>query len=349
MDRSAPLDAIAITYSPAWTIVPTYECFNRCEYCNFRLEPGSAGGLRSRLTIEDARAQLQQIQGKGIIEILVLSGEVPPASRQRRSWFDRIYRLCELALDLGFLPHTNAGPLSWDEFAQLKQVNASMGLMLEQLTPSLLQTVHRHSPSKEPALRLQQLNWAGELRIPFTTGLLLGLGENWAERQESLEAIAQVQSNWGHIQEVILQPYRLGDRQSGTAPGLTDDDFVETVKLARSILPPSIAIQIPPNLIAKPEVLLRCLAAGARDLGGIGPRDEVNPNYDHPDPGAIGALLQQQGWQLQRRLPIYPKYDDWLNPSLQAQVRQQRILCNGVSVMENRVMENKPVIGNRKQ
>lgn len=317
------MGAIEITYSNALTIVPTYECFNRCEYCNFRLEPGSEAGERSRLTIDAARSQIQQYQDSEIREILVLSGEVHPASAQRRSWFEHIYQLCELALELGFLPHTNAGPLSWEEFEQLKRVNVSMGLMLEQLTPDLLQTVHRQSPSKDPGRRLQQLNWAGELRIPFTTGLLLGLGETWTDRQDSLDAIAKVQAQWGHIQEVILQPYRLGDRQAGIAPGLTDADFVETVGLARSRLPESIAIQIPPNLISKPEVLRRCLEAGARDLGGIGPRDEVNPNYDHLNPQAIEAQLQPT-WRLRPRLPIYPQHDGWLSPALRESVRQSR-------------------------
>jgi 7,8-didemethyl-8-hydroxy-5-deazariboflavin synthase len=303
-----------VTYSSALTIVPTYECFNRCDYCNFRLEPGSEAGARSRLTIAAAREQLHRAQA-GIIEILVLSGEVHPASAQRPAWFEHIYQLCELALSLGFLPHTNAGPLSWQEFERMKAVNVSMGLMVEQLTPELLQTVHRHSPSKDPALRLQQLDWAGALRIPFTTGLLLGIGEDLADRQASLRAIATIQRQWGHIQEVILQPYRLGAQQPGTPPGLSDDELVEAVGLARSILPESIAIQVPPNLIDQPELLRRCLAAGARDLGGIGPKDEVNPSYDHPDPGAIAARLSPD-WRLRLRLPVYPQYDDWLAPDL---------------------------------
>ncbi len=175
-----------VTYSPAYTLVPTYECFNRCTYCNFRVDPGQSPWL----TLAVAQQQLEKLHSQGICEILVLSGEVHPRSPKRESWFGRIYDICQLALSMGFLPHTNAGPLSFAEMEKLKQVNVSMGLMLEQLTPKLLQTVHRQAPSKVPSLRLQQLEWAGELRIPFTTGLLLGIGETSADWWETLEAIA---------------------------------------------------------------------------------------------------------------------------------------------------------------
>ena len=142
-----------ITYSPAYTLVPTYECFNHCSYCNFRVQPGGDDWLQ----LAQARSQLDRLDA---IEILILSGEVHPDSPRRRSWIERIYALCQLAIDQGFLPHTNAGPLGFEEMTRLKRVNVSMGLMLEQLTPRLLDTVHRHAPSKRPEIRLQQLLWA---------------------------------------------------------------------------------------------------------------------------------------------------------------------------------------------
>jgi FO synthase subunit 1 len=308
-----------ITYSPAYTLVPTYECFNRCTYCNFRVEPGQDAWM----TLEQAERLLRQVQQQGVIEILILSGEVHPQHPRRAAWFERIYDLCALALDLGFLPHTNAGILSFEEMAQLRQVNASMGLMLEQMTPALLQTVHRHAPSKVPALRLQQLEWAGELRIPFTTGLLLGIGETALDQIETLQTIAAIHQRWGHIQEVILQPHSPGSQQSWQGEGFPGQQLIEIVALAQQILPSDITLQIPPNLITAEQVLA-CLAAGARDLGGIGPTDEVNPDYPHPHDAALAQTLLQHNWHLTPRLPIYPHYDVWLAPPLQAAVARWR-------------------------
>lgn len=305
-----------VTYSSAYTLVPTYECFNRCSYCNFRADLGTSPWLA--LTAADAI--LRRLQPLGVVEILILSGEVHPKSPARSPWFQRLYDLCNLALDRGFLPHTNAGPLLQQEMAQLRQVNVSMGLMLEQITPRLLATVHRHAPSKRPETRLQQLQWAGELGIPFTTGVLLGLGETAAERVESLEAIAQLHQTYGHIQEVILQPHRLGQQQAFDGKPLAAEDLIALVAIARAILPADICIQVPPNLIDTPEALLACLEAGARDLGGIGPKDEVNPSYPHPQVEALRSHLAAHGWQLEQRLPIYPQYLLWLPQPLQTQV-----------------------------
>ncbi|MDY6939293.1 MAG: 7,8-didemethyl-8-hydroxy-5-deazariboflavin synthase subunit CofG, partial [Cyanobacteriota bacterium] len=301
------------TYSSAYTLVPTYECFNRCSYCNFRTDPGDSPWL----SLADARQILESLQNGGTIEILILCGEVHPQSPRRKAWFDRIYNLCELALSLGFLPHTNAGPLTWEEMAKLKQVNISMGLMLEQTTPKLMETVHRRAPSKTPKIRQQQLEWAGEMQIPFTTGLLLGIGETPADWQETLEAIARVHHQWGHIQEVILQPHSLGGRQPWLGETFETAQLVRVVKLARQILPDEITLQIPPNLVATPEILLACLDAGARDLGGLGPRDEVNPDYAHPHPVRLAQVLAPHGWQLVRRLPVYPQYESWPSDRLQ--------------------------------
>ena len=303
-----------VTYSPAYTLVPTYECFNRCSYCNFRVNQGQDTWLSQ----EKAEKILKKLQSQKICEILILSGEVHPQSPRRTAWFRQIYDLCNLAISLGFLPHTNAGPLTFAEMTHLKQVNASMGLMLEQLTPKLLETVHRHAPSKNPQRRLQQLNWAGELGIPFTTGLLLGIGETATDRWETLAAIAEIHQRWGHIQEVILQPHSPGQQQALTGLPFDLRQLPAIVAKAREILPLTIAIQIPPNLVGEPEILLDCLAAGARDLGGISIRDEVNPDYPHPQIQSLKQILEPRGWQLRPRLPVYPQYWDWLSPPLQA-------------------------------
>lgn len=308
-----------VTYSPAYTLVPTYECFNRCSYCNFRVDPRGDNWL----SLQEARKQLELLRDRGICEILVLSGEVHPNSSRRDAWFQRIYQLCELALSMGFLPHTNAGLLSFAEMERLKQVNVSMGLMLEQLTPKLLETVHRHAPSKVPQLRSQQLAWAGELKIPFTTGLLLGIGETEADWWETLDAIACIQQRWGNIQEAIFQPHSPGTRQEFNLSVFNCRQLPEIIAKARQILPETIVIQIPPNLIPDPPLLLDCLEAGARDLGGIVPKDEVNPDYSHLDLRSLAEILKLGGWQLAPRLPVYPQYYDWVPSHLQKAIEQR--------------------------
>ncbi len=297
-----------VTYSPAYTIVPTYECFNRCQYCNFRREPGEDDWL-SLAQGREILQSLRQMPGQRVTEILILSGEVHPRHPRRQLWFQRIFDLCQLALSMGFLPHTNVGPLSEAEMARLKTVNVSMGLMLEQVTPKLLDTVHRHAPSKRPEQRILQLELAGKLKIPFTTGLLLGIGETPGDWRDSLLEIARIQHRWGHLQEVILQPHRLGQRQESEIGNFDLDRLPEVVALARELLPASVTLQIPPNLLETPEILLDCLAAGARDLGGIGPRDEVNPDYPHWQRQRLQEILEPAGWQLRPRLPEYPQFE----------------------------------------
>ncbi|MGK7899658.1 MAG: 7,8-didemethyl-8-hydroxy-5-deazariboflavin synthase subunit CofG [Xenococcus sp. (in: cyanobacteria)] len=312
-----------ITYSPAYTIIPTYECFNRCSYCNFRKDLGSY----SRLTLPKARKILTRFSPQEVSEILILSGEVPLNSPLRQEWFLRIKEICELALSLNFFPHSNVGILSWDEMKQLKEVNVSLGLMLEQVTPKLLSTVHKNAPSKQPELRLQQLSWAGELKIPFTTGLLLGIGETEDDRNVTLEAIALLQERWGHIQEVILQPHSQGSQQSYTESNFDLFQLPEVIATAKKILPASITIQIPPNLVRKPNLLLECLEAGARDLGGIGPKDEVNPDYPHPTAESLRKILEPEGWKLVPRLPVYPQYYSWVPKSLQKIIKVLSYEC----------------------
>ena len=309
-----------ITYSPAYTIVPTYECFNRCTYCNFRTDPGND----SWMSLSTAANIFKRLQNQNVCEILILSGEVHPNSPRRKKWFNLIYDLCKLALSMGFLPHTNAGPLSFEEMRKLKQVNVSMGLMLEQLTPSLLQTVHKHAPSKNPELRLQQLQYAGELKIPFTTGLLLGIGETKQDCWDTLAAISQLHKNYQHIQEVILQPHSPGTKQSFDAEPFNPHQLPEVIAKAREILPEDIKIQIPPNLVKDEQWLLSCIEAGARDLGGISPIDEVNPDYPHIQEQELREMLHPQGWDLVPRLPVYPQFDGWLLGDLEIGVKKWR-------------------------
>jgi 7,8-didemethyl-8-hydroxy-5-deazariboflavin synthase len=306
-----------ITYSKAYTLVPTYECFNRCTYCNFRVDPGQD----SWLTLPEAKTKLTQLQSQNITEILILSGEVHPNSKLRKPWFRLIYNLCELALEMGFLPHTNVGPLSYQEMSQLKQVNVSMGLMLEQLTPTLLNTVHLHAPSKNPPLRLQQIEQAGQLKIPFTTGILLGIGETEQNCWESLRAIASLHLKYGHIQEVILQPHSLGSQQALQSSSFNLKELPRIIAKASQILPDTITIQIPPNLIPQTQILLDCLAAGATDLGGISPIDEVNPDFEHLTLENLSNLLKNAGYDLVQRLPVYPPYYRWLGDRLQFLLR----------------------------
>ena len=210
---------------------------------------------------------------------------------------DYLVSLCRMAIDIGLLPHSNPGLLTFDELKELKSVNASMGLMLE-TTASL--EAHRASPGKEPELRIWMIEDAGRLKIPFTTGLLIGIGETWGDRVRSLETIAGLHLRHKHIQEVIIQPF---SPKPGTmmaaVPEPPFDDVVRTVALARYILPDDITIQVPPNLTAVRPLLLR----GASDIGGVSPItvDYVNPEHEWPD-------IASMGLELTERLPIYPQY-----------------------------------------
>jgi len=284
------------------------------------VEPGTEDFMSSKAILKT----LQQLDIAKVSEILVLSGEVHPDSNRRSKWFAKVYEVCELALKLGFLPHTNVGPLSRQEMAQLRQVNVSMGLMLEQLNPKLMETVHKYAPSKKPKLRVQQLEQAGELRIPFTTGILLGIGETELDIKASLHEIARIHQKFGHIQEAILQPHSVGTQQESALPSFDPHQLPAIIAIAKAILPSGVGIQIPPNLVPDRSFLLKCLAAGATDLGGISPIDEVNPDYPHPKYKSLSAILASAGWELKPRLPVYPQYFNWLPKDLQNAISKKK-------------------------
>jgi FO synthase subunit 1 len=229
------------------------------------------------------------------------------------SILDYCEAMCRLSIGYGVLPHTNAGILSYDELERLRAVNASMGLMLE--TTARI-PAHRGSKGKEPEIRLGMLEDAGKLKIPFTTGLLLGIGETRADRKDSLVAICDIHRRYGHIQEIIIQNFcpKPGTAMAGyPVPGT--DEICATIRMARDILPDEIAIQIPPNLVDA-SLLIAC---GVDDLGGISPItiDYVNP--EHPWP-AVEDLKKIVGARdLRERLCIYPRYvrKGWYHPDLE--------------------------------
>jgi len=247
----------------------------------------------------------------GCSEALLSMGESPwqvagferlMAEAGQSDILEYLVELCELALEAGLLPHTNAGILDDHALRRLKPYNASMGLMLE--TTALLKA-HEGSPGKRPDVRLDHIARAGRLRIPFTTGILIGIGESWEDRKESLEAIADLHRTYDHIQEVIIQPL---DPKSGTAlanaprPGI--EELCQVVRMAKEVLPREVAVQVPPNLVD----ILPLADAGADDLGGISPVtcDWINP--DHPWPGLRELRMRLKGHALRERLPVYPRF-----------------------------------------
>jgi len=286
-----------VTWSPSVTLVPTHGCFNACGYCSFRVPLEQAVPL-------SLRAATEQLQARpAAAEVLLLSGEVAPNAAARGEWFERLRQLSALALAQGRLPHTNAGPLSRREMASLGRLNPSMGLMLEGVGPAY-DALHRHAPSKTLAMRLAQLEQAGRLGIPFTTGLLLGVGETRAERIEALELLAGVQRRWGHLQEVILQPWRPHGEAATPLTPAEQSDLLETIAAARRILPAEVHLQLPPNLWPL-ERLPQALEAGIDDLGGIDVHDVINPAYRQPGIAPLKQRLESAGWRLQPRLCVH--------------------------------------------
>jgi FO synthase subunit 1 len=305
-----------IRWSPSVTLVPTRACFNACSYCSFRLPLSVGASLSGVEGLSLAEAVVQLKRRPQAAEVLLLSGEVPPDSPHRPAWFGRLLRLSRLALRQGRLPHTNAGPLSRFEMAALARLNPSLGLMLEGLGPAY-DHAHRRAPSKRLAVRLGQLEQAGRLGIPFTTGLLLGLGESRQQRLEALELLAVLQRQWGHLQEVILQPWRPAAEQARPLGAGERGELLETIADARAILPAEVHLQLPPNLWPLAH-LVDALEAGIDDLGGIDGADVINPDYPQASPGALASALAAAGYDLHPRLCVHDRWIPWLPARLRA-------------------------------
>jgi FO synthase len=323
-----------ITYSPKVFIPLTMLCQDRCGYCTFAQPPARLGSpyLSPDEVLKIARAGARA----GCHEALFTLGErpelrYPSAARWledhgHASTVDYLVAMCELVRDeTGLLPHANAGALSSHELAALRRVAPSQGMMIESLNPDL--ECHRGSPDKTPERRLATLDAAGALAIPFTTGILVGIGETRADRIVALEAIADAHARHGHVQEVIVQNFlpKPGTTMHRARP-CPEDEYLDAIALARLILPPEVHLQAPPNLSDDFGVLLD---AGIDDWGGVSPvtSDHVNPERPWPALDRLREVTEARGATLAPRLTIYPEWalrpERWLDEQVRFPVQDR--------------------------
>src|SRR4051794_28296790 len=320
-----------ITYSKKVFIPLTRLCRDRCHYCTFATTPNRVHA--AFLSPDEVLAIASQGAALGCKEALFTLGDRPedrwPAARE---WLDAhgydstlayLPAMAVMVLEkTGLLPHLNPGVMSWAELQRLKPVAPSMGMMLETTSRRLFEDphgAHYGSPDKDPAVRLRVLEDAGRLTIPFTTGILIGIGEMPAERVESLFAIRRIARAFGGIQETIIQNFRAKpDTAMAQTPDAELGDLAATVAVARLLLGPRMRIQAPPNLIGAQFRLL--LEAGIDDWGGVSPLtpDHVNPERPWPQIEQLAARTAESGFRLVERLTVYPSYvtagEPWLDP-----------------------------------
>src|SRR6266478_6454332 len=318
-----------VTYSRKVFLPVTNLCRDRCTYCTFRKDPGDPGAWT--MTLAEIAEWSRRGRELGCKEALMCLGDKPEVAFKEyrelletlgvRTTIEYVGRACEAALNEGLLPHTNAGLMTRDEMRMLRPLNASMGLMLESISPRLRQRggVHQWAPDKDPALRMRMIDEAGELKIPFTTGILIGIGDTPAERAESLIAIRNTHERHRHIQEVIIQNFRAKPgipMEDAPEPGALD--MVRAIATARLVLGPDMNVQAPPNL--SPHEIELFLDAGINDWGGISPlsKDYVNPEAPWPHLAALADRCARAGFHLIQRLAIYPDYinDEWVDAAL---------------------------------
>jgi FO synthase len=329
-----------VTFSRNLTLSLSRTCRCYCKYCAFATHQTHLHSPEEVLGILDGPARRHRVK-----ELLVLTGEMPEhnagvGARLAQYGFDDftgyVVWACERALERGILPHTNLGVLSPEDLGRLREVTASQGLMLESVSERLMATVHAGSPTKHPTQRIATIAAAGELRIPFTSGILVGIGETLQERVASLEEIARLHAEHGHIQEVILQNFVPHDSYYGREPGeiaegaaaeywrtgvgegpqlalptwacpVTLADMKALIAETRRLMP-DVGIQVPPNLS---DWWSELVAAGATDLGGLSANgDHISPEHPFPSPTQVRARLAADGYALSERLCVYPEYID---------------------------------------
>ncbi len=324
-----------MSYSRKVFIPLTNLCRDVCSYCTFAHADDDP---RARtMSPDEVLAVAEAGRRLGCKEALFTLGDRPEArfeSHRRalrrfghESTQSYLAAMCRLVLErTGLLPHPNAGILGRRELTELREVSASQGMMLESVSERLCGPggPHEHAPDKRPATRLAMIRRAGELRIPFTSGILIGIGETPRERVEALLALRELHESYGHIQEVIVQNFRAKPDTPMAAsgePGLVE--LMTACSIARLVMGPAMSVQAPPNLSADYGPLL---LSGINDWGGVSPLtpDFVNPEAPWPDIDRLGELCADAGYALRERLTVYPGYladDDFLDPGVRPYVR----------------------------
>ena len=319
-----------ITFSKNVFIPLTEICKNDCGYCNFKKSPDDKEATLLK-TKEEVLTSLKEAEKYGCKEALFTFGEdadEEEAVLKKLNEFgysnmtDYVVDICKMTLtETNLLPHTNGGNFSYENLKKLKEVNASMGIMLENSSERLMTTIaHEKSPGKDPKRRLETIANAGKLKIPYTTGILIGIGETKEEIADSLLAIRELYDTYGHIQEIIIQNFTV-------SPGIAMEnmeeptllDMIRTVSAAKLLFKDTdVSIQVPPNLnYETSQIFLLC---GADDWGGVSPvsHDYVNPTSPWPTLDHLERLTNDAGFKLVERLCIYEKYftEEWLNKEL---------------------------------
>ncbi len=350
--KSAPLDDVMaaaaarrdatfgrlVSYSRKVFIPLTKLCRDVCHYCTFAETPKA--GKPVFLSKEEVLAIARAGQAAGCTEALFTLGDKPElryrAAREalaelgHDTTISYLRAMCEAVLkETTLIPHANPGVMTREEIAALREVSASQGVMLESTSTRLCEPggVHYGSPDKHPAVRLETIRLAGELAVPFTTGILIGIGETIDERLDALMEIRALHEKYGHIQEVIVQNFRAKPFTKASGADEPDlNDLCWTIAAARLILPADVHVQAPPNL--SPGVYQRLIAAGLDDWGGVSPVtiDHVNPEAPWPELDALAKATADMGKILVARLPVYPEHvadpERWLSPKVAPRVRQ---------------------------
>ena len=310
----------SVSYSRKVFIPLTHLCRDYCGYCTFRADPQA--GVQPYMLPDEVLAVAEAGRKAGCKEALFSLGDQPerifPEAKEflKKLGFDRtldyLAAMCELVLETtGLLPHSNPGLMGADDLRRLRETNVSVGLMLESASPRLLRVggAHWKAPDKVPSLRIRTIENAGQLSMAFTTGILIGIGETPEERVDALLAIRSAQKKYGHVQEVIVQPFRAKpDIRMALSPEPSTQDLERTIAVARLIFGGEMNIQSPPNLLSEdyPDLL----QAGINDWGGISPvtKDFINPEAAWPQISSLSARSAGVGFVLRERLAIYPEF-----------------------------------------
>lgn len=305
-------------------------CKDTCSYCTYKAEPGEE--KLSMMSKQQITELLQLAKKYNCVEALFVTGEQPEKKYpEAREWLkengfnstsEYLIHASELALEIGLFPHTNAGNLNFNEMRELKKTNVSMGIMLENVSERLTEKGMPHylAASKRPKTRLEVLENAGKLKIPMTTGILVGIGETVEEIIDSIFAIKKLHQKYGNIQEVILQNFQpKPDTIMKNVPSANENYFKKVVALSRIIMPET-NIQIPPNL--SPKSYQSFLSVGINDWGGISPLtpDFVNPEFSWPEINKVEENSKKAGFELKCRFPTYPEFFSFISKELRDKI-----------------------------